>query len=94
VQSPRSSTLPRNSPRARIQASGNPKASASAVLDSDAISESRSASSEVELVIVEPMLPHGVLTTSPDSGSTKNSAVTAARTMTTGFSGARARSTA
>ena len=66
VASPRSSPLPGNFPRASSQASGNPKASAIAVLASEATIESSSACTAVWLVITLVMWPHGCPGDEPD----------------------------
>jgi hypothetical protein len=93
VHKPRSSGLPRKCPRASIQASGNPNTRASAVLDSDAISDSRRASRAVRLLMVLPNLPYGVWVIRPSNGSTKNSTVTTARAPMARFEGYLSRST-
>ena len=82
---PRTRALPRNGTRASSQASGKPKSSASAVVASEAISVSHSASSDVELVITFVIEDHGALITSPVSGRMKKSAEIAARPAMTGL---------
>ena len=85
VVRPRSSALPRNSTRASNQASGNPKTSASAVVASEAISVSHSASRDAGLVITLVIVDQGARITNPVSGRMKNSAEIAARLATTGL---------
>jgi hypothetical protein len=92
VVRPRSTALPRNRPRASSHASGKPNSTASTVLDSEAISESCSASSELLLVITLNMLPHGAPVTSPMSGNKKNGAASAARNASSGLNGCLDRS--
>ena len=87
VVRPRTTPLPRNRPRASSHASGNPNSSAITVLDSDAMMESPSASSELLLVMTLVMRPQGAPVISPISGKTKNSAARAASRASSGLNG-------